>query len=101
MLLKWFLAVNASVSQQWPPGRSGARYPDLHGVRATVRPGVVRDRGQRHWKTEVVVSSLEMLSGRSKKEYAQEAQAVADAPHGAPAANGATSENDLEAVVAM
>ncbi len=49
----------------------------------------------------MVVSSLEMLSGRSKKEYAQEAQAVADAPDGAPAANGATAENDLEAVVAM
>ena len=48
------------------------------------------DAGKRHWKTEVVVASLEMLSGRSKKEYAQEAQAVADAPDGAPAANGAT-----------
>jgi single-strand DNA-binding protein len=59
------------------------------------------DAGKRHWKTEVVVSSLEMLSGRSKKEYAQEAQAVAEAPDGAPAANGATAEGDLEAVVAM
>ena len=59
------------------------------------------DAGKRHWKTEVVVASLEMLSGRSKKEYAKEAQAVADAPDGEPAANGATAENDLEAVVAM
>ena len=59
------------------------------------------DAGKRHWKTEVVVASLEMLSGRSKKEYAKEAQAVADAPDEAPAANGATAENDLEAVVAM
>ncbi len=50
------------------------------------------DAGKRHWKTEVVVSSLEMLSGRSKKEYAQEAQAVADAPDGAPAANGASRQ---------
>ena len=58
------------------------------------------DAGKRHWKTEVVVSSLEMLSGRSKKEYAQEAQAVAEAPDGAPAANGAAAD-DLEAVVAM
>jgi hypothetical protein len=41
-----------------------------------------------------------MLSGRSKKEYAQEAQAVAEAPDGAPAANGA-AESDLEAVVAL
>ena len=46
------------------------------------------------------MASLEMLSGRSKKEYAQEAQAVADAPDGAPATNGA-ADADLEAVVAM
>jgi single-strand DNA-binding protein len=59
------------------------------------------DAGKRHWKTEVVVASLEMLSGRSKKEYAKEAQAVAEAPDGAPTANGATAESDLEAVVAM
>jgi single-strand DNA-binding protein len=59
------------------------------------------DAGKRHWKTEVVVATLEMLSGRSKKEYAKEAQAVADAPDGAPAANGATADSDLEAVVAM
>ena len=47
-----------------------------------------------------MVASLEMLSGRSKKEYAKEAQAVAEAPDGAPAVNG-TAESDLEAVVAM
>ncbi len=49
-----------------------------------------------------MVASLEMLSGRSKKEYAREAQAVADAPDGAPAVagNGAADE-PLEAVVAM
>ncbi len=29
---------------------------------------------------QIVVASLEMLSGRSKKEYAKEAQAVAEAP---------------------
>jgi hypothetical protein len=56
---------------------------------------------QAHWKTEVVVATLEMLSGRSKKEYAKEAEAVAAAPDGAPAANGAAAEDDLEAVVAM
>jgi hypothetical protein len=44
---------------------------------------------------------LEMLSGRSKKEYAKETQALADAPAGAPVANGATAESDLQAVVAM
>jgi hypothetical protein len=49
-----------------------------------------------------VVASLEMLSGRSKKEYAEEAQAVADAPDNAPAiaANGAPNKA-LEAVVPM
>ncbi len=40
---------------------------------------------KRHWKTEVVVASLEMLSGRLKKEYAKEAEAAAGAPD-APAA---------------
>jgi single-strand DNA-binding protein len=57
------------------------------------------DAGKRHWKTEVVVSSLEMLSGRGKKEYAKEAQAAQDAE----SANGAdgAAEEPLEAVVAM
>jgi single-strand DNA-binding protein len=55
------------------------------------------DAGKRHWKTEVVTNSLEMLSGRGKKEYAKEAQAVADEATGA---NGA-AEEPLEAVVAM
>jgi len=27
------------------------------------------DRGQRHWKTEVVATSVEMLSGRRKRDY--------------------------------
>ena len=36
------------------------------------------DGGLRHWKTEVVIGNLEMLSGRGKKEYAKEAQAVAE-----------------------
>ena len=35
------------------------------------------DAGVRHWKTEVVVKQLEMLSGRGKKEYAKEAQTIA------------------------
>jgi single-strand DNA-binding protein len=35
------------------------------------------DRGQRHWKTEVVASNVEMLSGRKKKDY--EAESAADA----------------------
>ncbi|HEX2141165.1 MAG TPA: single-stranded DNA-binding protein [Candidatus Limnocylindria bacterium] len=44
------------------------------------------DAGVRHWKTEIVAASLEMLSGRGKKEYAKEAQIVAEAgPDGTPA----------------
>ena len=63
----------------------------------------------RHWKTEVVLGSLEMLSGRGKKEYAKEAQAVATTgPDGLPASdaqaaiagNGAADAPE-EALVAM
>jgi single-strand DNA-binding protein len=35
------------------------------------------DRGARHWKTEVVANSVEMLSGRRKKDYAAESAAEA------------------------
>jgi single-strand DNA-binding protein len=35
------------------------------------------DRKQRHWKTEIVASSVEMLSGRRKKDYAAESAADA------------------------
>ncbi len=61
------------------------------------------DAGLRHWKTEVVIGGLEMLSGRGKKEYAKEAQAVAATDEeGLPTsiageANGASDE----ALVAM
>ncbi|MGH2796693.1 MAG: single-stranded DNA-binding protein [Thermoleophilaceae bacterium] len=66
------------------------------------------DAGKRHWKTEIVVASLEMLSGRAKKDYAREAQAATEAPEPAAegaaapaaAANGATEE-PVEALVAM
>jgi single-strand DNA-binding protein len=34
-------------------------------------------RGARHWRTEVVASSVEMLSGRRKKDYAAESAAEA------------------------
>jgi single-strand DNA-binding protein len=30
------------------------------------------DKGLRHWKTEIVASTVEMLSGRKKKDYAAE-----------------------------
>lgn len=61
------------------------------------------DAGVRHWKTEVVANGLEMLSGRGKKEYAKEAQIVAEAgPDGLPAAesNGSSDEPE-EALVAL
>jgi single-strand DNA-binding protein len=35
------------------------------------------DNGLRHWKTEVVATSVEMLSGRKKKDYAAESSADA------------------------
>ncbi len=47
------------------------------------------DRGTRHWKTEVVATSVEMLSGRRKRDYeadslsAQAEAATSDAPEGA------------------
>ncbi|HKG57723.1 MAG TPA: single-stranded DNA-binding protein, partial [Candidatus Limnocylindrales bacterium] len=34
------------------------------------------DRGQRHWKTEVVAGHVEMLSGRRKKDYDAEADGL-------------------------
>ena len=33
------------------------------------------DKGSRHWKTEIVANSVEMLSGRKKKDYAAESAA--------------------------
>jgi single-strand DNA-binding protein len=33
------------------------------------------DAGKRHWKTEIVASSVEMLSGRTKKDYQAEVAA--------------------------
>lgn len=62
------------------------------------------DAGVRHWKTEIVVATLEMLSGRGKKEYAKEAQTVAAAPDTAevPAGTGnGAPEQPEEVLVAM
>jgi hypothetical protein len=60
----------------------------------------------RHWKTEVVVASLEMLSGRGKKEHAKEAQMIAEAgpdghPIEQPAASNGAGDVTEEALVAM
>jgi len=54
------------------------------------------DAGLRHWKTEVVISHLEMLSGRGKKEYAKQAGEETTTP---PPTNGAA--DPIEAVVAI
>jgi single-strand DNA-binding protein len=35
------------------------------------------DKGARHWKTEIVARSVEMLSGRRRKDYAAETAATA------------------------
>ena len=55
------------------------------------------EAGKRHWKTEVVAVSLEMLSGRKKKDYAADALA-AQAGDGeiAPGAGGARSSRGLD-----
>ena len=34
------------------------------------------EKGLRHWKTEIVATTVEMLSGRKKKDYAEEAVAT-------------------------
>ena len=55
------------------------------------------DAGVRHWKTEVVISQLEMLSGRGKKEAAKELQSVAEtSPDGLPPAAGYGTANEPE-----
>lgn len=45
------------------------------------------DKGARHWKTEIVASHVEMLSGRRKKDY--EAEQAADSLVAQAAAIGA------------
>ena len=35
------------------------------------------DQGKRHWKTEIVAASVEMLSGRRRKDYRAETAAQA------------------------
>jgi len=50
------------------------------------------DKGLRHWKTEIVATTVEMLSGRKKKDYA--AESSADAIEGA--ADGVESAGEDE-----
>jgi single-strand DNA-binding protein len=50
------------------------------------------DKKIRHWKTEIVASSVEMLSGRRKKDYA--AESAAEALAAQAEAMGVSSESD-------
>jgi single-strand DNA-binding protein len=50
------------------------------------------DKKIRHWKTEIVASSLEMLSGRKKKDYA--AESAAEALEAQAEAMGVTPEGE-------
>ena len=50
------------------------------------------DKGARHWKTEIVASHVEMLSGRRKKDY--EAEQAADSLAAQAVAIGATTASD-------
>jgi single-strand DNA-binding protein len=62
------------------------------------------DAGIRHWKTEVVANQLEMLSGRGKKEYANEVQSAVGeeaAEGGEASSNGKTEVIEEELAVAM
>lgn len=57
------------------------------------------DKKVRHWKTEVVANSVEMLSGRKKKDYAAESAAEALEAQ-AEAMGAAGAERDTFAEVA-
>ena len=50
------------------------------------------DKKVRHWKTEIVASSVEMLSGRKKKDYA--AESAAEALEAQAEAMGVASESE-------
>ena len=65
------------------------------------------EKGARHWKTEIVASHVEMLSGRKKKDYeaqqaadslVAQAEALGEAPASEPIAEsfdpGSTDEDD-------
>jgi single-strand DNA-binding protein len=55
------------------------------------------DKGLRHWKTEIVASSVEMLSGRKKKDYAAESSANAIETAVAGSESGADAEAEADA----
>jgi single-strand DNA-binding protein len=65
------------------------------------------EKGARHWKTEIVAATVEMLSGRKKKDYAAEsadgleaAALKADADEGSEAAVAASAEDPIPEEIA-
>ena len=63
------------------------------------------DKGLRHWKTEIVATTVEMLSGRKKKDYAAESsadalEAGADSDAVAAAADAADDADEAPSVPA-
>jgi single-strand DNA-binding protein len=56
------------------------------------------DQGKRHWKTEIVATQVEMLSGRTKKDY--QAEVAADSLEHQADRLGMTEDDDDEAAVA-
>src|SRR5215212_164704 len=54
------------------------------------------DKGLRHWKTEIVANTVEMLSGRRKKDYAAESSADGlDAAAEAGDGDGVSAEDPI------
>ena len=51
----------------------------------------------RHWKTEIVASSVEMLSGKRKKDYAAESRPKPSRPRQQRWATTQTTSDDDEA----
>jgi single-strand DNA-binding protein len=56
------------------------------------------DRGTRHWKTEVVAISVEMLSGRRKRDYEADSLAAQAEPGGAAGDDTGISPNEAAEV---
>ncbi len=60
------------------------------------------DRGMRHWKTEVVAMSVEMLSGRKKRDYQADALATQAAAEGGESSDeNAISPNEAAEIGVM
>ena len=56
------------------------------------------DKGGRHWKTEIVATTVEMLSGRKKKDYA--AESSAEAIEAAASADGSAEAAEMPSIPA-